>query len=475
MARVFQTLGELGDYVAGTGIEIVDPGVPLNEWNADATYGPAWRNQPSVRKVVGFIARTLASTPLHQYEYATDGGRERVRDGDLAAFLRRPSRAPALTPYRLWESLLIDGLLHDKYCAMKVERDDGFEIVRVPARRVRFENDGVDRIGEVLITDRDGRTRAYDPERFLIDVGYAERGTNGTSPLRTLRDILDEQKEAVRYRRSVWKNAGQFPYAISRPKPFSSETARTRFEASWAKFQRGGGNEGGTPIFEDGETLTSVGGFKPRDTEDLAGRQLSDIEVCTAYYVAPEILGARPGTFANLQAFKDMVYTINLGPYFEAWQQGINASIVPWLAPDREVYVEANIDAKLRGSFEAEADVLSTAVGAPWMTRNEARARKNLPAIDGGDEVITPLNVLVGGQASPQDGKTAAPVVAAFLDRQKQVVASRRAAGPDWWDGARWDRELASDLEKAGIGPAPARVIARDINTTAYEQYLAEE
>ena len=61
----------------------------------------------------------------------------------------------------------------------------------------------------------------------------------------------------------------------------------------------------------------------------------------------------------------------------------------------------------INGSLIEQAKVLSTAVGGPWMLRAEARASQNLPKIDGTDEIITPLNVLVGGQASPQDGETA--------------------------------------------------------------------
>ena len=38
------------------------------------------------------------------------------------------------------------------------------------------------------------------------------------------------------------------------------------------------------------------------------------------------------------------------------------------------------------------------------MTTNQARRILDMPAIDGGDELITPLNVLTGGQPSPQDG-----------------------------------------------------------------------
>jgi hypothetical protein len=37
------------------------------------------------------------------------------------------------------------------------------------------------------------------------------------------------------------------------------------------------------------------------------------------------------------------------------------------------------------------------------MTRNEARARLNLPHLEGADDLIVPLNVTQGGQASPTD------------------------------------------------------------------------
>jgi hypothetical protein len=59
--------------------------------------------------------------------------------------------------------------------------------------------------------------------------------------------------------------------------------------------------------------------------------------------------------------------------------------------------------AKLAGSFEEAATQLQTSVGAPFMSRNEARARLNLPHIEDGDGLVTPLNVVVGGQASPTD------------------------------------------------------------------------
>ncbi|MFJ4284023.1 phage portal protein [Paenarthrobacter nicotinovorans] len=475
MGAVFQTLEGLSTHLAGTGIEVVDPGLPLTEWTEVLSYGPVWANQPSVRKVVGFVARHLASTPLHVYQIKTEQDRVRDRTGELAKLMKRPTRSPGVTPYRFWESLLIDGLIHDRWCAQIVQHEDGYELVRIPARLVKFKSDFLGRIVSIVITKEDGTTSEHDPSGYLIDVGYAERGANGTSPLKTLRNILDEYSEAVAYRRSIWENGARVPLVLLRDKPWSSDTAFERFRRSWAKFTRGGGREGGTPILEDGMKPQELNAFRPRDTLDLEGRRLTDIEVCSSYYIAPELVGAREGTFANIKAFKQMLYGPNLGPYFDAWQQTLNLTLVPLIEPGKDLYIEANIESKLRGSFEEQADVLSTAIGGPWMLRNEGRAKQNMGAIEGGDELITPLNVVVGGQASPQDGKAVEQVLSKFAERQNQVIASQKSAGVhDWWDRTRWDRELTEDLEKAGISSHSAGIIARRFNDNAETRHLKE-
>ena len=534
MVATFQSLGAIGTWASassGLGYELIDNRNIVSLGDGD--HGPAWENQPSVRKVVGFAARNLASVPLHIFERRADDDRVRVTEGRVADLLRRPSRAPGVTPFRFWESLLIDGLVHDKYCAKIVQHDDGFELVRVPATLVRFLNDGFGQIDRVRILGAGGQAKDFDPSEFLIDVGYSERGVNGTSPLRTLRHLLNEYSEAVEYRRSIWKNGARIPGVLEREKPWSSDAARERFARSWKAFTGSGGKAGGTPVLEDGMKYKEVNAFRPRDTNDLEGRRLTDIEVASAFHIAPELVGAREGTFANIKAFKQMLYGPALGPYISAWEQTLNAALVPLIEPNSKIYIEASIEAKMRGSFEEQASVMSTSVGGPWMLRSEARARMNMPRIDNTDELITPLNVLVGGQASPQDGVTAGgggsiaktadeigrlvtaataliragfepeaalvamgldpiehlgllPVtlqsddktrgaLAKFSDRQRQVVASQKAAGVlDWWDRERWDRELLTDLLKAGTPAFLANALVLSTNDAAENQFLME-
>jgi hypothetical protein len=134
------------------------------------------------------------------------------------------------------------------------------------------------------------------------------------------------------------------------------------------------------------------------------------------------------------------------------------------------------------------------------MTANEARARLNLPSLAGdADQLVTPLNVMVGGQASPRDatpetrglpvgewvskrvggsGQKAfdsyAPglranhvekwveVLSSHYRRQERAIVSRVPKGRKvdiggiWFDAERWNNELFADLLKLNLLTANA-------------------
>jgi len=106
---------------------------------------------------------------------------------------------------------------------------------------------------------------------------------------------------------------------------------------------------------------------------------------------------------SNITEQHKMLYTDVMGPWASMIEQEIDLQVKPDLDTSGDVYVEFNISEKLQGDFETQSKSLQSAIGRPWMTANEGRGIMNLPRIDGGDELITPLNVSIGGQASPND------------------------------------------------------------------------
>ena len=395
------------------GIPVMDPGSPLEMWT-HTHVEQFWRSQPALRKVVGFVARNVASIPLHTYERVSDNERQRITDHPLPRTLSRPQ--PHVGAFRFWESVISDGLLYDRWAVMKDwQDDDSLHLVHLPSWRLHFQLDPLRRVvgarvwvGDSDITEQDERGWLPVPlDSLIFDHGYAPR-TAGLSPVETLKDLLDEGSEAVQYRRDVWRNGGRASQTITRPMEAQwTPEQRTRFVEGLRKFVKGGAASGGTMLLEDGMTLNDHQTMTLTDAMDLQGRELTSVEVASAFYVAPELIGIREGNFSNVDAFRQSLYRDSLGPYITAWEQAINVGLTAEMSNGANLYVEANIESKLRGSFQEQAQIMQSATGAPWMSRNEARSRLNMPPIEGGDEIVTPLNVLIGGQSSPNDGQTA--------------------------------------------------------------------
>lgn len=383
-------------------LHVVDPGLPIDTFITDPM--DVWRTQPQVRKVVDFIARNLASLPLHLYARGADDGRVRVRDGDLADILRFP--APYTTPYRFWHTIHTDGLLFDRWAFVRLlETDTEPEMLfRVPPSRFRIERGTYGTPEYLIVWPKGGGEYHLDPSTAVFDTGYSSVWNDVTPPIVALAETLNEAKEAGEYRRDLFKNGARVSGVIERPAEVKwDDAAWARFKSQFDSYKAGGGDAGGTPILEDGMTYKAVQAFEPHHLEVLAARKLTAEEVASFYHVPPEMVGAREGNFSNLDAFRQMLWNVTLGPQIVAWEQALNVMLHPMYAGDRSVYIEAHVDAKLRGSFLEQAAAYQSAVGAPIMTRNEARRQRNLPAVEGGDELITPLNVLVGGIASPRD------------------------------------------------------------------------
>lgn len=208
------------------------------------------------------------------------------------------------------------------------------------------------------------------------------------------------------YRKKLASNGAQVPAYVYRPKemPWETQEDYDAFTQSLRAYSKGGGSEGMWPTLKDGMEIRTLDNlFKPVDMNDLEARDRISIAVANAFQISPENLGLREGTNSNIAAYKEKLWNVELMPYLVALEEALNLTL-PDAVGEPDHYIKANIDAKLRGTMSEQYQALSTATGRPFMTTNQARRILDMPAIDGGDELITPLNVLTGGQPSPQDG-----------------------------------------------------------------------
>lgn len=385
--------------------------VPLGEYTGKVDPLTLWRTQPSIRTVIDFIAHNLGGIPLAHYRSLANNDREKQRDSAIARMLRRP--APGVTAYQLRTALMTDRLIHDRFVALIDESVPGrLSLVRIPAQLTKVLTSPLGQPTGVRVQFATGAEKFDLPlSDVIFDIGYdptiGTKTKTGYSTLYTLKDLAEEMAASGEYRKNLWRNGAQLPAVIERPATangrnsgWNTDTKR-RFMQEFAKYRAGGGKQGGIPILEDGMQLKKVDAFSPADTQYIEVRKLALAEAASAFRVPPELVGAREGNFSNIAAYREQLYQDVLGGWVMAFEQAHDIALADRMGDDE--YIEANIDAKLRSSFTERTQALQSSVGAPWRTRNEARKLENLPAVEGGDELVTPLNVITGSLASPRD------------------------------------------------------------------------
>ncbi|MGE2714203.1 phage portal protein [Mycolicibacterium litorale] len=374
-------------------------------------YDKIWRTQPAVRTVTSFLGRNIAQLGLHTFKRKGDTDRERLQDHPLAMLMRRPN--PWTTRYRFINALVHDFAIYDVAYLLKSKTADGTAgLIRLPPMFVKPKGDNWLTPEKFEVAGTKER-KTYDADQVVYFRGYSANEDVGVSPLESLRQILAEDWEGSRMRAQVMRNGARVSGYIERPpqstsgvKDWSKE-ARERFRLQWQQQYVGDGPQaGGTPILEDGMKFVEAS-QTAKDLQYIEGRKLTREEVASSYFIPPPMVGILDkASFSNITEQHKMLYQDTLGPWLTMIQEEIELQLIPDFEPIwTDFYVEFNLREKLTGSFVERQDAISKAVGAPTMTINEARALDNRPPIEGGDELVRPLNVTQNGDQDPVEAE----------------------------------------------------------------------
>lgn len=474
----------------------------LSLYGLNQEYYEIYRTQPNVRICVDFRARNVAQLGLHVFRRVSDTDRERLVDHELARWLSKPN--PGTTTYRLIEDLMTDFGIYFRAYWLKVRYVGGdgraaIGLVRLPPEEM-FDEGGLFPTG-FLWTTADGREKHFAPSEIVHFSGYKL----GISPLETLRRILAEEEAAGEYREHFWRTGGRVPGVVTRPKEVKRYTKEqaTEWREGWRAVYGGATGED-TILLQEGETFQHTT-QSAKDSEYTVGGKLRR-EICAAAYHIPQpMVGIlEHATFSNIKEQHKHLYVDCLGPDFVMIVQEVKRQLLLECADQRDIYTEFNIDAKMAGSFEEQAQSLQLAVGKPFMKVNEARAIRNLPRDNdpesdriapqqGGPSDATAHPTRIPPTPGPADAdddededdeddeadaRTIAPVVihAARLRQQAQLgkLPIIERASAFFADLERWNRELTADLTPL-LGAARAARRAHRANAATLTALIAME
>lgn len=466
-----------------------------------ANYAWMYANSPAVRTVIDVIVRNVGQLELRLYEELSAVERQPKPDHPAALSLRYPNETT--TSDSFIRSLFKDFLIYDNAYALLIPAPNAqLTLIRIPAYMVEVKGASLFQAEVYRVWTQGAWTSAgtwggsgqpidYAPEQILHWHGEHPLDPRvGLSHLDTLRDVVAEDAALQQATVELANSGLQAPAWVFRPleAPEWSNPARQGFEEDLTNRLKSRNRR--PVVLEEGMKLESFG-VSPQDAQMLEVRRWAVERVATAFGVPLAVVGLGTGRAENLADAQAQLYTDTLLPYCQDFTRTLNQRILVRAYNWTSGTFEFSFDEKLMGNDRLRA--FTSATGRAVMLTNEARAKLNLPPIDGGDELVTPLNVVVGEKPSvdvmpvqdpngpPQDGshreQPKALVKAAeefapipqlhpgwkaeldrqheYIDRSKAVMErhfqrlERSLRGKAQTDWKRWDREFGHDLANA--------------------------
>jgi HK97 family phage portal protein len=138
--------------------------------------------------------------------------------------------------------------------------------------------------------------------------------------------------------------------------------------------------------------------MKPADVELLASRKFAIEEICRWYDVPPILIGhSMEGQTMWGSGIEQIMLgwqKLGLAPVLRTIEQEIWRQLLTTEEQGQGVFAEYNLEALLRGDSTARAAFYSSMASNAILTRDEIRAKENLPPMPGGD-VLTVQSAMI--------------------------------------------------------------------------------
>lgn len=378
----------------------------------------------TVWSCVRLTAQAVSCLPLSIYEKRGNDDRVKVDTDDNLVEVLCDSPNEDQTPLEFWETMVAWMMTTGNGYAEKVEIGTRLSALQpLPSTHCEPIRDA-ENVLKYTFNDR-GKTEVLPRDKVFHLKGFGFGGDVGLSPIRFGSQAFGS---AIAIDESAGKLFGkglQASGVLSSDKVLDGKQ-REDLGKIMEKFV-GSSNAGKLMILEAGLKYDRLS-LSPVDAQMLENKRFSVEEICRWFGVPPIIIGhaAQGQTMwgSGVEQILLAWLTLGIDPLCDRIEARIKKQLIRPTG-NRRRYAEFNREALLQMDSAAKAAFLSMMTQNGLMTRNEGRAKLNLPRVEGGDELtaqtnLAPLKAL--GAAS--DGNAARAAMRAWLQTETEKAAA---------------------------------------------------
>ncbi len=299
----------------------------------------------AVYACVRVISETVASLPLHVFEY-TDAGTDKALKHPLYPILHDEPNAE-MTSFIWRETMLAHLLLWGNSYTQIIRNGRGQIVGLYPLLPEKMNVDRNDS-GTLVYgyTRSDGKTVPLRPEDVLHISGLGFDGIMGYSPIALERNAIGLGLAAEEYGSRFFSNGATPAGVLTHPSTVKNAQA---LRDSWNAAYGGSANSGKVAILEENMKFERIS-MPNNEAQFLESRKFQVAEICRIYRVPPHLVGdLEHATFSNIehQGISFGVHTIR--PWLVRIEQAMNKALFTDMEKGR-FYVRFNMDGLMRGA-----------------------------------------------------------------------------------------------------------------------------
>ena len=379
----------------------------------------------AVYACVRILAESIASLPLHFYQYNDAGGKEKAVNHPLY-WLLHDEPNPEMSSFSFRETLMTHLLLWGNAYAQIIRNGRGEVIALYPLMpdRMTVDRDARGRIYyEYARSESDANTLGkkssviLSPEDVFHIPGLGFDGLVGYSPIAMAKQAIGMGLACDEYGAAFYQNGAQPGGVLEHPNVLKDPK---RVRESWNAIYQGSKNAHRIAVLEEGMTYKPIT-ISPEQAQFLETRKFQIDEIARIFRVPPHMIGdLEKSSFSNIeqQSLEFVKYT--LAPWISRWEQAIQRSLL--LMSERTRYfARFNVEGLLRGDYQSRMNGYAVARQNGWMSANDIRELESLDMIP--DEQGGNLYLINGNMTKLEDAGL-------FAGERKPTETTNRREAP---------------------------------------------
>lgn len=380
----------------------LDPG-GMSKTGLNVNEMTALRNTVALACVT-VICQDVGKIPLKLLKEDSEGDNKVARDHSLHTVLsRRPNQWQTSMEWRM--TMLLHALLGKGGHSFINRSSDGevLELIPLLPGRVTPKQDSRWNV-TYDVSDRNGQIATLGPSQVHTLKGLSWDGLNAMPLVTSGREAIGLSMAAEETQARLHGQGARPGGAITTPSALT-DTQVARIEADFASNYSGVANSFKAILLDNG-TKFEPWAMTGVDGQHLETRRFQVEEICRLFRVFPSMIGHsdKAATYASAEAFFTAHVVHTLMPWVSNWEQTIARDLLTSKELRKGYHAKFFLQSLLRGDAAARSTFYESAITkACWMTRNEARRLEDLNPIAGLDELLVPLNMQTGADATDDD------------------------------------------------------------------------